>query len=426
MIKATYNLETFKVLPDEFKIGAVISDGMWYSLPKWRKLAKVSEPVITEWIDRHLENGMLVQSSTGAKSYRFTHESIHQWYSDNHLSIEDQLVDFLFPPRIWDDLTETEGFLSAPLREIGIVSFACSAEVAAEVIQALRGVAKVQEPEPNHYKAHCLDASEVKDIVHEVFKRHSEQNIGKVYSRSVAKRRELVDFTPEFGHGLVWFYKNFGKTLVRRTMDTISIFLPEQEDRDTQITIWVLTAISKFDESTSVPFSGYLNSVLKRWPYDLPNLHLGDELSTFQRERSRAVKELRALNEDRTDFTSSEISQKMGVEHQTFAGLEEKHRIWLAARSATTLTWSENGQEKISSSSVTSGNGDAETASNDIALAHKISWAVIQSAIETECFEDAFTVIDQIDRSNVSLAKISEVSDDFIQSLGFNLGISGD
>lgn len=423
MIHAKYSMEEFKKQPETFRIEAVISDGMWYSLPKWRKIAKVSEAAINEWIKEHLANGMLLQSETGAQSYRFPLTSIKKWYSDNDLYLGDQLIDFLFPPRIWGGKTETEGFLDAPLREISIVSFSCSSSVAEEVTEKLRGIARVRETEPNHYKAYCLDAASAKEIVVEAFRGREEQHIGKIYSRAVAKRRELVDFPDEFSHGLVVFYKNFGKTLVKPAMETIRIFLSEAEDQDTQIVMWVIAAIEKFDESTSVPFSGYLNSVLNRWPYDLPYTHLGKELSNFQRQRAKALDALKKKTK-KTEFTHAEIAEAMKADRAWFDNLEEKHRMWLSAKSATTLTWAENSEEKGGVSVLTEV-ARPPVPPTDIALANRLSLALVQTAIVTENFDDAFSLMSQIDASDINLAKIREVSEEFIQALGAELGIVG-
>lgn len=419
-LKAKYPLEKFKTLPEDFRIGLVISDGMWYSLPKWRKLAKVTEPIITKWIEENLESGRLIQAETGAKSYRFSLDSIREWYDENNLQIGEQLVDFLFPARIWADLTETEGFVNAPLREIGIVSFKCSTPIANEVTEALRGVARVRESEPGQYKAYCLDATFVKSIIEEFFSKNNPASTGKIYSRAVAKRRELADFPKEYGHGIVMFYKHFGKSLVKRSMDTISIFLPEPEDQDAQIIMWVITAIEKFDESTSVPFSGYLNSVLRRWPYDLPTLHLGKELSDFQRQRSKAIEFLKTEDtENRSEFPVEEVAEAMGIEVSEFQGLQERHQVWIGSRNAGSLNWTENNEEKDFET--------IETASSatDITLANKLSFAVIRTALTTGNYDDALHIISQIDASNINIARIREVSDDFIQALGEELGIEG-
>ena len=413
----TLTRETFKKQPPEFRIGAIVSDGMWHSLTKWRKLSKVSEEEINEWVEAHLEDGTLVQSPTGAKSYRFPLSSIYKWYRENSLNVGDQIVDFLFPPRIWDDMTETEGFLNAPLREVGIVSFVCSSTVASEIIEALRGIAKVRESEPGKYKAYSLNSSFVKEKIEEVFKNHSSTEIGKIYSRSVARRREIVDFTPAFANGLVVFYKNFSKSLVKREMETIRLFLPEPEDQESQIILWVLTAIEKFDESTSVPFSGYLNSVLKRWPYDLPNIHLGEDLSVFQRQRAKAIDSLKEKLGERV-FTPQEIAIQMDIAQDKFNDLEEKHRAWTKSKTATTLTWEENSDEKLATGNLSGSAVPNEVVASDISLANKLSYSIIESAIRTGLYDDAFSILSQVDSSELNLGKIKEISEDFVQELG--------
>lgn len=424
-MNALFTKESLKKQNTDFRIGAVISDGMWYSLPKWRKLSKVTEEEINEWIDKKIDEGVLLQSPTGAKSYRFPLESIYKWYYEQDLNLGVQLIDSIFPPRIWDGMTETEGFLSAPLRKIGIVSFSCTSEIAAEVSQALKGIAKIRETDPGRYKAYCLSSSYVKEIIEDILKKYEPLPANrKIYSRAESNRREMVDFTPEFSHGLVVFYKQFAKTLVKSNSDTIQIFIPDPEDQESQILIWVITAIEKFDESASVPFSGYLNNVLNRWPFDLPSNHLGKELSLFQRNRSRAINAMKKRFGDEKNFTNTEIATEMDIEQIKFNDLEEKHRVWTRSRNTTTLTWDENSDEKSIESNV-SGNFTGSSAS-DIALANKLSQSVIQTALNTGLYEDAFSIISQIDISEINISKIQSISEPFIQELGFVLGVEGE
>lgn len=423
-MNALFNKDVLKKMPVDFRIGAVVSDGMWYSLPKWRKIAKVSEEEINKWIDEKLDEGVLLQSPTGAKSFRFPLQSIYDWYSDNQLEIGVQLLDSIFPPRIWDGMTETEGFLAAPLRKTGIVSFSCTSDVALEISNALRGIAKVRETDPGRYKAYCLSSSYVKEIVEEILKKYEPGLAArKIYSRSESKRREMVDFTPQFAYGMISFYKQFARTLVKRHMETISIFIPDPHDQDSQILLWVIAAVEKFDESASVPFSGYLNSLLNRRPLDLPVNHLGKELSSFQLARSRAITAMKARLSDEKGFTNVQIAEAMGMEQMKFNDLEEKHRVWVRVRNATTLTWDENSDEKSIESNM-SGDLGAPSVS-DIVLANRLSASVVTAALNTGQFEDAFSIISQIDASELNMGKIEAVSESFIQELGLVLGVEG-
>lgn len=421
-MEALFTKETFKKQSTDFRIGAIISDGMWYTVQKWRKLAKVTEDEINQWIDEKLASGELIQSETG-KSYRFSLKSIENWYAKNNISRDAQLVDFLFPPRVWDNQTETEGFLQAPLREIGVVSFNGDSAVAEEVARTLKGIARVREAEPGKYKAYCLSAHYTRSIIETIVKKYPEKTEnGKTYSRSEAKRREIVDFTPTFSDGLVEFYKIFGKSLVKREMETIKIYLPDPDDQDSQITIWVLTAIEKFDESSAVPFSGYLNSVLKRWPYDLPTQHLGKDLSAFQRQRSRAIESLKQEHGDEKNFTNIQLAKAMELDQRSFNDLEEKHRVWTKARSATTLNWSESADEKLVESNI-SGDYSNSGSDTDIDLANKLSLSIIQTALKTGLYDDAMRLIAQIDSSEIDVKIVQSVTGDFIKTLGDIMGL---
>lgn len=424
---ALYSRKTFDQMDEDFRIGATVSDGMWWSYAKWKQYSKASDEYLQQWISEALNSGRLVQSATGQRSYRFPLESIHEWYSAQGLEIGVQLVDFLFPPRIWDGMTEPEGFLNAPLREIGYVTFSCSPKVAAHVTQALMGIARVREIESGRYRAFALSSDYASAIIRDVFKQQGLTEKGSIHARFRSYRREMIDFTPAFARGLVLFYGHFGKTLSRKAMDTIKLFIPEEEDRESQIIAWVIAAIEKFDEASSVPFSGYLDNVLKHWPYDLPYDHLGKELSNFQRKRSRAIKVLQShYNSSSQNFPNSELAYEAGMTLDEFNELEEKHHIWLGMQYSTTITWDDGSEEKapVDTSSQSSVYNTGGT-SNDIALAHRLSLGVVKTALTTEAFDDALTVIKQIDSSNADFsAELDGVSDTFIEELGANLGVN--
>lgn len=420
MLPAVYSKATLKKEAPDFRIEAIIADGMWYSFSKWKRLAQVTDEQLQDWIDRATENGDLIQSKTGAKSYRVNHHYIQEWHRINGAPEGMQLLDFLFPPRIWGGITEIEGFLDAPLREIGIVSFVCAANVAEEVIEALRGIARVRVDQKGNYKAYGLSAGYIKEIIKSIFAKHPTGTSDKLYSRNESKRREMADFSNAYANSIVHFYVEFGKSLAKKEKETIQIFLPDYEDQRSQMVMWVITAIEKFDESASVPFSGYLDSVLKRWPYDLPMLFLGKDLSTFQRERSRAITRLREKHND-TDgvmnFTAKTISEEMGLSSIEFGDLEESHKAWLRSQTATTLTWGETAEEK-SASSVMEGSDDSVT---NILLASDISESIIAAALETGLYDDALVTISQIDLHDIDMKKLADLSMDFVIALGKQL-----
>ena len=80
--------------------------------------------------------------------------------------------------------------------------------------------------------------------------------------------------------------------------------------------MWVLEAIEKFHESASVPFPGYLDNVLKCWPYNLPSYFLGKELSQFQKDRAKAIDVIKNEFGAEQVFSYEDIADKMGMSQE--------------------------------------------------------------------------------------------------------------
>lgn len=415
--KHHYTKTTLMQQPPQFRIEAVASDGMWLSLPKWQKLSGVTEQELTDYVDTALKNGVIVQSPTGSRSYRMPHDSIINWYKqygfDPHGKT--QLLDFVFPPRIWNGRTEPEGFLEAPVRDIGVVTFVVDHELAVEIIERLRGIAKVREYEPGRWRAYCLDANYVRGIVAEVIDEAptQQQENTKVYLRQVSKRRELVDFDPRFLAELVQFYREFGRVLCRQTEKTMNIFIPNHDERDAQILMWVLEAIEKYDESASVPFSGYLDTVLKRWPFNLPAQHLGKELSQFQKDRAKAIEKLKKEHGEDIIFTHNAIAEKMGVDMLTFADLEEKHRAWLGAKNADSLFITDSAEERSSLNHKHQAVISRGVQSNP-ALANAITTTILKCGLRTGRFNDVYTISHCVDSGTPPQKMVETLSKDFV------------
>lgn len=421
-ISSCYTKPEFKKLPTDLRIGIIISDGVWYSFTKWQKLAHVTEEELDTWIEEKLATGVITQAKNGNSSYRMTSSSLKTWRENNGFQENEQIVDFVFPPRIWDGMTETEGFLSTPRREVGIVSVLGTKELALALQKELRGIARVKEHAPNHYKIYGLDANYIRSIAQDVINKFPQKDCDKIYSRAVAQRRELVDFTPEFTEKMLDFYRNFGKILVKSSTETINIFIPDPDDQETQVLMWVVTAIEKFNQTAAVPFVGYLNSVLKRWPYELPHTHLGKELSAFQRIRGRALKTLRKNNPNQKDFNDKEIFEKIQNEYSftEYKMWEERHRIWTASQSSVSLIREESGEEQVNHQEPTQ---TSLFTKQNTDFSHKLSLAIVQAAIETQCYNDALKVIPHIGEMNVRPDLVHEISDDFIQTLGSLIGV---
>lgn len=411
--EALFNARTLLNEPADFRIGAIVVDGMWWTFEQIQDEAKVTDKELQTWIDEQLKLGNLVQAHYGAKSYRMPLTAIEQWHKDNHIPLGSQIVSFLFAPRIWDNMTEVEGFELAPLREIATVSFACPQNTAKLVEERLRGVARVREMTPGHYRAHGLSSEYIVKIIKEVYTSLPDSERGTAHPRSYAKRRETVDFSREFLDSLVEFYKKFSHTLLSAQMDTIKIFLPDPYDRDAQIVDWVLSAVEKYDEKSSVPFSGYLNKVLKHWPFDLPNVFLGKELSNFQRKRSKAIKALSKRNKDVSLFSTQDVAKEMEIDHDEFNRLEDEHRAWISVKNATTLNWDEGTSEERSSIRIGESNPIGDTTRQARETSKKMSLSILDAGLNSKNFVDALRIIENIDSDVIDMNAIGKIPDSF-------------
>ena len=77
----------FNSRDDIWRIEAVIHDGNWYDIPKWKKVAKVSKAKLLKWIKENEDK--LIKSELN--SYRVGYDEIIRWYEENDLDLEESL-----------------------------------------------------------------------------------------------------------------------------------------------------------------------------------------------------------------------------------------------------------------------------------------------------------------------------------------------
>lgn len=426
MEKPMYSTKDLKHLEADYKISLLFSDGMWYSIDKIITVMKTTEEETLSWIKRNLKSGVLVQAKSGAQSYRFPLKSVHKWYEEHNIQIGTQLLKNNFPPRIWDNKTEVEGFLEAPLREIGITTFTATPEIANQIKERLRGIARIREEEVGVYKCYSLSHTYVKDIIADFFSEldsDKEYLHGTVRSR-VTFRREIKDFSSEFLFGLISFYRDFANSLLTKEMETIKIYIPEEEDQKTQIMIWLLTAIEKFNESAAVPFSGYLNACLKRWPYNLPADELGKDLSAFQRKKKKVLTAYKNETDKTSISSAEEWARLMEMDLHNYLELEHKNNIWHQLKRADGLVWDETGAEKATSDFKWSHaaqdakhNFDDTVSDEEYSILSMLSICALTAAVNTRDFESAYNFLTQLDKDNYDINELKDISANFVMVL---------
>lgn len=413
----------FKNKDELWRVEAVIHDGSWYTIKKWAKVAKVKEDVVKEYIANNVPSRKNDKFEKLNDSYRAKYDEIIHWYSlQDDITIEDKIIPNNYPPRLWGGMTEVESFQNAPLRDTSTITFETQDdELLKKCILALSGVARVRLDKGGKYRAYGLSNTYIRQVLTKSLT-SEEMKALNVKRRTTMRRRELTDFSPEFVEEAIQFYIPFTRNVLKNHMSTIKLFLPDTNEIDSQITIWIIEAMRKFDESLPIPFSGYLNSVMRFWPYNLPDEMLGKELSSFQREKQKAIQALTVDEEESGLFSNEDIAEQMNIDFKKYIQLNSEHEAWVNERNSTELNWSDSSNEKTGTLV-----GANEEKFHDRDLSNSISIALIKSAINTEDFESAGKVITSMDaNSNNDLSYLSDIDEAFKASLAselVNLGV---
>ena len=407
----------FNAKDELWRIEAVIHDGNWYDFDKWKRVAKVKdEQTLLDYIEANQD--ILIKSEQD--SYRVGYDEIVRWYAQEGLDTKESIVPNNFPPKLWGNTTETDVFLNAPRRRAGTVSFqADSDEILKRCEEILKGTGKIMPDVGGRHRAFGLSAAHMKNLLSKGLTESEFESLD-LKTRSILLQRELVDLPSDWLAEALTFYANtFAPSILKSSMSTISIYLPDRHDIHSQIVIWVITAMKKFNEDASVPFSGYLSSVLRHWPYDLPNEYLGKDLAKFQRDKKRAIDEAQSGEYEGQEVPVEVLMDIMKMDKKEYLGLNSEHENWLATKNATTLTWEDSANEKKGELL-----GQGNSSEVDYSTLAKISLAAVKAGVDTADWDSTEYLISNIDESDIP-AEISEVlSPEYLAYFAHYLGIN--
>lgn len=388
----------------EKRIEAVISDGQWYFFDKWRRVAKVKEEELNEWIEENKEHLIIDKATTKIKGvstevnvYRMDSEWILDWYKKHDISLKSEIVPKNFPVRLWDGKTETEHFLNNPPQFTSKVKIEGDDDVLEKVRDNTVGCGYIETSidNPSEIFIYCLDADYMADVVKKCLT-SKELKRTKIGVRRGYWNRDLSNFSEEFLTGMYKFYLPYSRSLLVKTEETMNMFLGSREEKDVRIIRWITIAMEKYDDSKNIPFSGYLASMLARRPYELPDEYYGRKLSKFKNNRSRAEERL-SKRASETSFTDEEIAGEMGLDLDEYKKLNREFTTLENFRNATTYEW-----ESAEDSSMSDEDADA----NDFELAYEISKAAVEAYIKTNCYEDAMKLINNIGTNEKSIINL--------------------
>lgn len=399
--------ENFSLKDKNFRINAVIHSGQWYTFDKWLKLSQVDKEDLVKYLEE-----TTVPIIHKQNSYRVNSEEVFRWYRENNLNIEEAIVPNDFSPRVWGGKTEVDVLLETPQHVSNILLVYCNdINVLYKIKNILRGYAWcVYRENKKQLKIYTTSFKYIEQIL-------TSQLTGREFNSLVIrytvqrKWRSLSDFDEDFLGGFLMFYSNFSKQCLKPHMETIKTYINSHEDIESQIREWIMIALNKFNEKETVPFSAYLNRYLQFRPYELGNELLGDDLANFQKEHSRAVKELASeLNVDIKLVDENLVRERMGYSDKNeYFSLLERTIEFNSLKVARDINWEEKNNEKQGSSIFEK----KEKNEHDRRRQTEISKAVIKAAIETRKYEDLETLLS----NNFSALKYLNVSNEYKMSL---------
>lgn len=399
--------EQFSLRDKGFRINAVIHSGQWYTFDKWLKLSQVDREDLVKYLEEttipiiHKQN-----------SYRVDSEEVFRWYHENNLNIEEAIVPNDFSPRVWGGKTEVDVLLETPQHISNILLVYCDdVNVLYKIKNILRGYAWcVYRENKKQLKIYTTSFKYIEQILTSQL---TDREFNSLIIRYTVQRkwRSLSDFDEDFLGGFLMFYSNFSKQCLKPHMETIKTYINSHEDIESQIREWIMIALNKFDEKETVPFSAYLNRYLQFRPYELGNELLGDDLANFQKEHSRAVKELATeLNVDIKMIDENLVREKMGYSDKNeYFSLLERTIEFNSLKVARDINWEEKNNEKQGSSIF----DRKEKNEHDRRRQTEISKAIIKATIETERYEDLETLLS----NNFDALKYLNVSNEYKMSL---------
>lgn len=399
--------EQFSLRDKDFRINAVIHSGQWYTFDKWLKLSQVDREDLVKYLEEttipiiHKQN-----------SYRVDSEEVFRWYHENNLNIEEAIVPNDFSPRVWGGKTEVDVLLETPQHISNILLVYCDdVNVLYKIKNILKGYAWCMYRE--NKKQLKIYTTSFKYIEQILTSQLTDREFNSLVIRYTVQRkwRSLSDFDEDFLGGFLMFYSNFSKQCLKPHMETIKTYINSHEDIESQIREWIMIALNKFDEKETVPFSAYLNRYLQFRPYELGNELLGDDLANFQKEHSRAVKELASeLNIDIRLVDENLVREKMGYSDKNeYFSLLERAIEFNSLKVARDINWEEKNNEKQGSSIF----DRKEKNEHDRKRQTEISKAIIKATIETGKYEDLETLLS----NNFDALKYLNVSNEYKMSL---------
>lgn len=309
------NVSSFTEL--ETRLLDTLADGQWHQTSKiwshFKSYAKKNPQSLqvtdmVEMLDILVEKKVLLTG--GTQSYRFISSELEMW---RLLSPTLDLTSQQMTPRYFGGILEDDGWIHAPLMECHLVHFKASPNLTKANLASLTNEPSnmININEDGLYKIYSSSKAETYNRVKELKAEFPEFNISGIRLEADLRRRHLDDLPSQYLSDMCKHYGQFAKVLLRAQISSIKKHLPEEDDAQQQIYLWVIEAIKRYDDATCIPFAAYLGTSIRKWVYDLNRKAYGRSIADKELRHSRAVNEFRAREE--RNPTNEELAQILGL-----------------------------------------------------------------------------------------------------------------
>lgn len=289
----------------------ILADGQWHPSNKiWSKLLSesnergftASRQTMKLALAELSNKNILIKGNN--ESYRFVTKELETWRSYS-VTLDKQAPHM--QPRYFGGIIEDDGWSYAPLQEKHLIFFK-SDQVTREFLS--------QETHVNlddifvNEEGLCRIYAPTKEpftTITNLKETRPELHISSIRIEANLKRRNIKDLPHQYLSDLCKHYGQFAKVLLRGQMSSIRKHLPEDDDAQQQIYLWVIEAVKRYDPQTSIPFAAYLSTNIRKWVYDLNRKAYGRSIADKELKHARAINKFRQINE--RNPTTEELSE---------------------------------------------------------------------------------------------------------------------
>lgn len=365
--KPLWNAGEFKKLPLEFRVGAITSDGQWYTPDKVRSLCGEREPVTVRPImDKMVEAGQLQRHQNG-ESYCMSLEQMTEWRRKNNIPVDAQVISRIVAPRVFGNpnkklFTENEFFADAPLHQIGSVTFYLKDVSKFDEVRGDLGfLGKFKLESGNKCKLTCLSAPIARQKLLQYDEEHNGEVLVRCNSNNVSLQRELCELDQAALEDAIEYYVAFAPVLVPYLKKTFNTYMTKGSNTDVKaegdsiICQWIIGYIKKYKETKSIPFSVLVQQIMPKQVYEYSGNQIGMDVNKFQSNKNKAIKALNAengLTDPETYYSSDTIRRKMmengyKLSRQEYMDYDAALDSWRKTNWATELSWDDGEQKAV-------------------------------------------------------------------------------